>query len=128
MICRALLVMAIVEEGPKMEEEVTKKEDKVFDIQLQLLVIKLRLLEEEECRLKLQEKVAGEEALPAISRQLENIPSKMSKLRLRMVQTRTIIHIYIHMCRHAYIHAHMYTRYSKHVRSIWIILIKEPST
>ena len=45
---RALLDMALVEEGPNMEMEVRKKEDDVYRIQLRLLEIQLHLLEEEE--------------------------------------------------------------------------------
>ena len=82
---RALLDMAIVEEGPEMEAEVREKEDMVYQIQLRLYEINLRLLEEDERRLKLQERFADGEDLVSIQRRLEHIPSKMSKIRLKMV-------------------------------------------
>lgn len=82
---RALLDMAIVEEGPNMEEEVRAREDTVYRIQLRLLEIQLRLLDEEERKLKLQERYATGDDLAGIQLRLERIPSKMSKLRLKMV-------------------------------------------
>ncbi len=83
---RALLEMAIVEEGPEMEGAVREKEDLVYRIQLRLYEIQLRLLEEDERRLKLQERYAEGERLEDIQRKVERIPSKMSKIRLRMVR------------------------------------------
>lgn len=82
---RALLDMAIVEEGPNMEIEVRKKEDDVYRIQLRLLEIQLRLLEEEEQKLRLEERYLEGEELKSIRKRLEYLPSKMSKLRLKMV-------------------------------------------
>lgn len=82
---RALLDMAVVEEGPEMEAAVREKEDLVYRIQLRLYEIQLRLLEEEECRLRLQERYAEGEEKEGIQRRMERIPSKMSKIRLRMV-------------------------------------------
>ena len=85
LIPRALLDMALVEEGPNMEAEVKEREEVVYRIQLRLLEIQLRLLEEEERKLKLQEKYAIAEDLTRMQRRLKCIPSKMSKLRLMMV-------------------------------------------
>lgn len=82
---RAMLAMAIVEEGPHMEAEVREREDLVFSIQLRLSELKLRLLEEDERRLRLQEKYAEGKTLAGIRSRLEKIPSKMAKIRLKMV-------------------------------------------
>ena len=82
---RALLDMAIVEEGAEMAGKVKAKEDVVYQVQFRLLEIKLRLLEEEERKLNLQERYAEGAQLGAIQKRLEHIPSKMSKLRLKMV-------------------------------------------
>ena len=82
---RALLDMAVVEEGQNMEEEVREKEDLVYQIQLRLYEIQIRLLGEEEHKLQLQEKYAEGETLAAIKRRLEHIPSKQAKIRLKMV-------------------------------------------
>ena len=84
-VYRALLDMAIVEEGTNMETEVRKKEDDVYRIQLRLLEIQLRLLEEEERKLRLEERYVEGVELEPIRRRLEYLPSKMSKLRLKMV-------------------------------------------
>ena len=82
---RALLDMAVVEEGQNMEEEVREKEDLVYQIQLRLYEIQVRLLGEEEHKLKLQEKYAEGDDLAGIRRRLEHIPSKQAKIRLKMV-------------------------------------------
>ena len=67
-----------------MEVEVRKKEDDVYRIQLRLLEIQLRLLEEEERKLRLEERyIEGAESV-SVARRLEYLPSKMSKLRLKM--------------------------------------------
>ena len=68
-----------------METEVRKKEDDVYRIQLRLLEIQLRLLEEEERKLRLEERYVEGVELEPIRRRLEYLPSKMSKLRLKMV-------------------------------------------
>lgn len=83
---RALLDMALVEEGPDMEMEVKKKEDHVYRIQLRLFEAQLRLLEEEVRKLKLEEKYSEGSELEAIRKRLEYLPSKMAKLRLKMVK------------------------------------------
>lgn len=82
---RALLAMALVEEGPGMEEEVAQCERVVFRVQLQMYEIQLRLLEEEERKLRLQARYAEGEGLTALQRHSKAIPSKMSKIRLKMV-------------------------------------------
>lgn len=89
--------MAVVEEGPGMESAVRNKEDVVYQISLHLLEVKLRLLEEEERKLKLQERYASGEDLNTITKCLEKIPSRMSKLRLKMV------HLYIYILFNDYI-------------------------
>ncbi len=74
-----------------MEVEVRKKEDDVYRIQLRLLEIQLRLLEEEERKLRLEERyIEGAESV-SVARRLEYLPSKMSKLRLKMVGARICI-------------------------------------
>ena len=99
---RALLDMAIVEEGPNLEAEVKAREDTVYRIQLRLLEIQLRLLDEEERKLKLQERFAVGDDLAGIQRRLECIPSKMSKLRLKMVCVCVRVHVCVsvrvHVC------------------------------
>ena len=87
----ALLDMALVQQGVSMEAEVLRKEDQVYQIQLRLYEIRLRLLEEEERKLKLQLKYAESESerQSAIANVLESLPSKMSKLRLKIVSHNT---------------------------------------
>ncbi len=68
-----------------MEVEVRKKEDDVYRIQLRLLEIQLRLLEEEERKLRLEERYTEGAESEGVARRLEHLPSKMSKLRLKMV-------------------------------------------
>ena len=84
---RALLTMALVEEGPEMEEEVARCERLVYRVQLRMYEIQLRLLEEEERKLRLQARYAEGEELTALQRHSEAIPSKMSKIRLKMVMS-----------------------------------------
>ena len=83
---RALLAMAVVEEGPGMEEEVGRRERVVFGVQLRLFEIQLRLHEEEEKKLRLQVRYAEGAELAAVLARAEAIPSKMSKIRLKMVR------------------------------------------
>ncbi len=68
-----------------MEVEVRKKEDGVYRIQLRVLEIQLRLLEEEERKLRLEERYTEGVGHEGVVTRLEHIPSKMSKLRLKMV-------------------------------------------
>lgn len=84
---RALLAMALVEEGPGMEEEMGRCERAVYRVQLRMHEIQLRLLEEEERKLRLQAHYVEGEELAALQRHSEAIPSKMSKIRLKMVMS-----------------------------------------
>ena len=84
----ALLDMALVEEGPDMEADLEEKESQVYRVQARLYETQLRLLEEDERRLKLQEGYVEGSALVAIQKKLNGLPSKASKLRLKMVSRR----------------------------------------
>ena len=82
----ALLDMALVEEGPGMEAELEEKESQVYRVQAKLYETQLRLLEEDERRLRLQENYVTGSTQAAIQKKLSILPSKASKLRLKMVR------------------------------------------
>ena len=80
----ALLDMALVEEGPGMEAELEDKENQVYRVQAKLYETQLRLLEEDEHRLRLQVNYVEGSTQAAIQKKLTILPSKASKLRLKL--------------------------------------------